>query len=134
MKTILLVEDDKEITFSVGTRLRAMDYEVVSALDAIGAISQARRAQPDVAVIDINLPGGDGFVVAKRLKALMETSMMPLIFMTASKDPGLRKRSEELGAIAFLEKPFDAKHLVRAIEQALYTEVHFEDNHAELVG
>ncbi len=134
MKTVLLVEDDKEITLSIGIRLKAMGYEIVTAYDAIGAISQARRAKADVAVIDINLPGGDGFVVAERLKALAEISTIPLIFMTASKKPGLRERAEELGALAFLEKPFDAKQLVSAIERAIYMEVQFEDNQVELVG
>ena len=134
MKTILLVEDDKEITLSIGIRLRSMGYELVNAPDAIGAISLARRANPDVAVIDINLPGGDGFLVAERLNALVETSMIPLIFMTASKKPGLKERAEQLGAVAFLEKPFDAKQLVSAIEQAMDGNNHFENDKAELMG
>ena len=134
VKTVLLVEDDKETTFALCIRLKSMGYEIVTAPDAVGAISQARRAQADVAVIDISLPGGDGFLVAERLNALVGSPAIPLIFMTASKKPGLRERAEELGAIAFLEKPFDAKQLVSAIDTAIHMEAHFEHNPIEMVG
>jgi len=121
MKTVLLVEDDKKITLAIGIRLKAMGYEVASAADAVGAVAQARKSKPDVVLIDINLPGGDGFMVAERLQNLLQTSSTPLIFITASKQAGLKDRAKELGAVAFLEKPFDATQLADAIEMSLYS-------------
>lgn len=121
MKTVLLIEDDKKITLAVGIRLKAMGYEVATASDAISAVAQARKCNPDVILIDINLPGGDGFIVAERLQTLLQTSATPLIFITASKQPGLKERAKELGAVAFLEKPFDATQLADAIEMSLYS-------------
>ncbi len=121
MKTVLLVEDDKKITLAIGVRLKAMGYKVASAADAVSAIAQARKHEPDVVLLDINLPGGDGFLVAERLQSLMQTSSTPVIFITASKQPGLRKRAMELGAVGFLEKPFDATTLADAIENSLYS-------------
>ena len=120
MKTVLLVEDDKKITLAIGVRLKAMGYKVASAADAVSAIAQARKHEPDVVLLDINLPGGDGFLVAERLQSLMQTSSTPVIFITASKQPGLRNRAMELGAVGFLEKPFDATTLADAIENSLH--------------
>lgn len=120
MKTVLLVEDDRKITLAIGVRLKAMGYEVASAADAVSAVAQARKCKPDVVLLDINLPGGDGFLVAKRLQSLIQTSSTPVIFITASKQPGLRQRAMELGAVGFLEKPFDAATLADAIENSLH--------------
>lgn len=121
MKTVLLIEDDQKITLAMGIRLKAMGYEVASAADAVTAIAQARKCSPDVVLIDINLPGGDGFLVAERLQSLMQTSATPVIFITASKQEGLRERAKQMGAVAFLEKPFDATQLADAIEMSLYS-------------
>tara|TARA_R110002049_G_scaffold21792_18_gene79165 strand:- start:3984 stop:4373 length:390 start_codon:yes stop_codon:yes gene_type:complete len=121
MKTILLIEDDRKITMAIGMRLRSMGYEVATAADAVTAIAQARKANPDVIILDINLPGGDGFIVAERLQSLMQTSATPIIFITASKQENLKIRARELGAVAFLEKPFDATAPAGAIESALVT-------------
>ncbi len=118
MKTVLLVEDDKKITLALGVRLKAMGYSVVSAADAVTAVAQARKHSPDVVLLDINLPGGDGFVVAERLQRLIQTASTPIIFLTASKQPGLRERAEKIGASAFLEKPFGATELADAIEMS----------------
>jgi CheY-like chemotaxis protein len=127
MKSVLLVEDDRKLTMAIAVRLKAMGYEVSTAADAITAVSAARKSAPDVVVIDINLPGGDGFVVAKRLQLLNQTAATPVVFMTASKKPGLEERAKELGAVAFLEKPFDAAQLSNAIESASFSEGPFQD-------
>lgn len=119
MKTVLLVEDDKKISLALGIRLKAMGYGVVCASDAVTAISQARKEPPDVVLLDINMPGGDGFIVAERLQQLVQTSTAPIIFITASKEPGLRERAQAVGAVRFLEKPFGATELADAIETAL---------------
>ena len=121
MKTVLLIEDDQKITLAIGIRLKAMGYDVATAADAVTAVAQARKSNPDVVLIDINLPGGDGFLVAERLQTLLSTSATPIIFITASKQSGLKERAKELGAVAFLEKPFDATQLADAIEMSLYS-------------
>lgn len=119
MKKVLIIEDDKSISLAVGIRLKAMGYTVESAPDAVTAISQARKHQPDVILLDIGLPGGDGFMVAERLQQLNQTAVTPIIFITASKQTGLKERALEMGAVRFLEKPFDATELADAIESAL---------------
>lgn len=113
---VLLVEDDKKLSIAMGMRLKSFGHNYAIASDAITAVSQAVEHQPDLVIIDVNLPGGDGFLVAERLRALPNGQDAQVIFITASKVPGLRQRANEAGASAFLEKPFDSSKLLEAIE------------------
>lgn len=119
MKTVLLVDDDNIVLLSIGVRLKSMGYTVCTAKDAVNAVSAARIMNPDVVVLDVTLPAGDGFVVAERLRNLIVCSATPIIIMTASENPDLRARAMNIGAAAFLKKPFDATTLADAIESAL---------------
>lgn len=119
MKTVLLVEDDSNIALAFGVRLKSMGYAVFTAKDAISALSQVRKCNPDVVLLDISLPGGDGFTVAERIRNMVGSAATPVIFITASKKPGLKERALQLGAVGFLTKPFDATQLADAIEMAL---------------
>jgi CheY-like chemotaxis protein len=119
MKSVLLVDDDSTVLLGTGVRLKAMGYIVYTAKDAINAISAVRKNDPDVIVLDISLPAGDGFLVAERLQNLVGSAATPIIFITASENPALRERAMKLGAVGFLTKPFDATSLADAIEMAL---------------
>jgi CheY-like chemotaxis protein len=119
MKTVLLVDDDNTILLGTGVRLKGMGYSVYTAKDAVSAISAVRKCEPDVVVLDISLPAGDGFLVAERLQNLVGSAATPIIFMTASDSPALRERAMKLGAVGFLKKPFDATSLADTIESAL---------------
>lgn len=116
-QTILLVEDDKKITMALKLRLQAMGYQVDSAPDAVFAMKAAVQSQPEVILLDINLPGGNGFVVADRLRSSSHLGSTPIIFITASKDPQMRQRAASYGESAYLEKPFKASQLVEAIDR-----------------
>lgn len=118
MKTILVVEDDVRVSKAFGIRLRSLGFAVQTAHDAVTAVAAARKYRPDAILLDIFMPGGDGFVVAERLHKLAETARTPIIFATASKEDGLRDRAKQLGAVRFLEKPFSASSLVEAIQAA----------------
>jgi CheY-like chemotaxis protein len=119
MKTVLLVDDDNTVLLGTGVRLKSMGYIIYTAKDAVSAISAVRKCAPDVVVLDISLPAGDGFLVADRLQTLVGSVATPIIFMTASENPALRERAMKLGAVGFLKKPFDATSLADAIESAL---------------
>ena len=119
MKTVLLVDDDNTFLLTIGVRLKSMGYTVCTAKDAVNAISAARKNNPDLVVLDVSLPAGDGFLVAERLQNLIGSSTTPIIFVTASEKAALRERAMKLGAAAFLQKPFDATTLANAIESAL---------------
>src|SRR3984957_20424812 len=68
MKTVLLIDDDNVFLLAIGVRLKAMGYTVYAAKDAVNAISAVRKNNPDVIVLDVSLPAGDGFMVAERLQ------------------------------------------------------------------
>jgi len=119
MKTVLLVDDDNNILLGIGVRLKSMGYIVYTAKDAVNAVSAVRKNEPDVVVLDISLPAGDGFLVADRVQNMVGSAATPIIFITASDNPDLRERAKQLGAVGFLKKPFDATALADAIESAL---------------
>jgi len=119
MKTVLLIDDDNVFLLSIGVRMKAMGYTICTAKDAASAVSVVRKTSPDVIVLDVSLPGGDGFLVAGRLQSLISSAATPIIFITASENPGLRERAMKLGAAAFMTKPFDATTLADAVETAL---------------
>jgi len=119
MKTVLLVDDDATVLLTIGVGLKGMGYTVHTAQDAVAAVSSVVRVKPDVVVLDISLPAGDGFLVFDRLQKLIGSVATPVIFMTASENSGMRERALKWGAVAFLKKPFDATTLADHIESAL---------------
>lgn len=119
MKTVLLIDDDNTILLTIGVRLKAMGYTVHTAKDAASAVSAVRKVNPDVVVLDISLPAGDGFTVAERLQRMVSSAATPIIFITASANPALAEQAARMGAVSFLRKPFDAKQLADAIEMSL---------------
>ena len=121
MKKILIVEDDQDIAKALSIRLKNAGYEVSIAPDALTAVETAVKKAPDLVLLDISLPAGNGFTVAERIQSLIPTAT-PLIFLTASKKPGLREKAKELGASAFFHKPYQADDLLGAIQLALVGE------------
>ena len=120
--TILVVEDDDHISMALKARLQHEGYDVAIAKDAVTAVTVARQSEPKVALLDINMPGGDGFDVAKRIDRIAPGGMVRKVFITASKDPSLRQKAMDCGAVAFVEKPFTADALLAAIREAMQEE------------
>jgi two-component system alkaline phosphatase synthesis response regulator PhoP len=118
MKKILIVEDDQNIAKALSIRLKNAGYEVNVAPDALTGVENAVKKAPDLVLLDIWLPAGNGFTVAERIQSLIPTAT-PLIFLTASKKPGLREKAKELGAAAFFQKPYEWEDLLGAIQLAL---------------
>ncbi len=118
-KKILVVEDDRKIAMALCVQLKAAGYHVVTAADGVTGVMVARKESPDLLLMDISMPAGGGFSVAERVQNLAGTAGTPMIFMTASKEPGLKERAEELGAKCFLEKPYDFDVLLTEIKAAI---------------
>lgn len=116
-RKIMLVEDDKDTIRAMGVRLKSQGYNLVVATDAISAISTARKEKPDLIVLDLGLPGGDGFVVMQRLKSNYDLMLVPIIVVSA-RDPLMNEeRALAAGAEAFLQKPVDNAEFLNAIER-----------------
>ena len=119
MSRILIVEDDVDSRMGLSVRLRASGFDVVLAADAASAISIARQQQPDLVVLDLGLPAGDGFLVMERLRGLAETREIPIIVLTG-RDPTVHEaRARAAGAVAFFQKPADNTVLVATIREYL---------------
>jgi len=120
---ILIVDDEPEIVRSVGLRLKASGYDVVSALDGAQATSMAIKEQPDVIILDIGMPAGDGHLVAQRLRNLNKTCSIPIIFLTARTGEDDSKKAFQQGVERYITKPFDPKVLMAAVDQLMTIEI-----------
>ena len=119
MYKILVVEDDRKIALSLGLRLKKAGYQILHSYDGLMGITIASREAPDLILLDISMPAGDGLSVARRLRELPKTMQLPIVFITARKDPGLRERALALGAADYFEKPYDPRKLLRRIRSIL---------------
>lgn len=94
-------------------------FEVVEARTGAEALDQVDRHAPDIVVLDLNLPGMDGYSVLSELRARPATARIPVIVLTAKGDEDNEVRVFELGADDFLSKPFRAKALSKRLEVML---------------
>jgi two-component system KDP operon response regulator KdpE len=118
-KKILLIDDDKDVVHALNVRLRSKGYQVAVAGDAIAAVSTARKEKPDLIVLDIGLPGGDGFVVMQRLKSLYDLALTPIIVVSARDVAATKDRALKAGATAYFQKPVKTPEFLGAIQKAL---------------
>jgi DNA-binding response OmpR family regulator len=116
---ILIVDDDPDLRRGLNLRLRASQYETAYAADGFSAIAMAQKEQPDLIILDIGLPAGDGFVVLDRLQQSAMLSAIPVIVLTARDPQHTRERSLKAGASAFLQKPADNNELLTVIRSTL---------------
>lgn len=112
--TILLVDDDRILTSLLSGKLQRLGFDVVIAHDAMQAFMQATRCNPDAIVLDLNMPGGSGVEVLRKLKSSAKTSSVPVIVLTASKKSSEQQESMALGASAFVYKA-TAMHRIETI-------------------
>lgn len=118
-KRILIIDDDPILLRVLRALLIANNYEVVVAVDAISGMSAARKEKPDLIILDIGLPGGDGFLLMERFKKLASLVFVPIIVLTGRDPQRDRVPALQAGAEAFLTKPHDNNELLAVIRQAL---------------
>jgi DNA-binding response OmpR family regulator len=118
-KKILIVDDDSDVRLGLHVRLKANHYDVIFAADGMASIAEARKHMPDLIILDLGLPAGDGFSVMGRLKAIDSLSLIPVIVVSARDRNANMDRALKAGAKAFLQKPVDNAELLAVIRQAL---------------
>ena len=118
-KKILIVEDENMQLTVLARRLKTAGFEVIAARDGLSAISTARKEQPDLILLDLGIPAGDGFVVLQRLQMLINTGTIPII-VVSSRDPReVRDAVIKAGALSYFQKPADLNALLQSINSAL---------------
>ena len=122
-KKILIVDDDPHLLLGLSARLKANGYKVMCATDALAAITVARKEAPDLVILDLGLPAGDGFLVLERMRRLADLVATPVIVLSARDPTDNKKRALDAGAVAFFQKPPDSHEFLSAIRQALGEEM-----------
>jgi DNA-binding response OmpR family regulator len=118
-KTILVVDDDLRTLKLVGLVLDQQGYDVVAAQSGEDGLEKARAETPDLIILDILMPGLDGYKVAQRLRADRVTARVPILMLTAKSDLDDRVTGFEVGADDYLTKPFHRDELVSRVESVL---------------
>jgi CheY-like chemotaxis protein len=117
--TVLLVEDEDQLRRVMKDLLQREGYRVAEARDGIQALDEVDRFAPDVIILDLNLPGIDGYSVLAQLRSRPATRDIPIMVLTAKGDEDNEVRVFELGADDFVTKPFRARSLTARIEAVL---------------
>jgi DNA-binding response OmpR family regulator len=118
-KKILIVDDERDIVKGLMIRLQGAGYDVVTAFDGAQGVFMAHKEKPDLIILDIRMPAGDGFSVAQRLKSSIHTFTIPVIFLTGSPEKNAEDKARALGARFYIKKPYDPEELLDAIKRAL---------------
>jgi DNA-binding response OmpR family regulator len=116
---ILIVDDDPNLRRALKIRLRANHYDTVQASDGYSAIAVAQKEQPNLIVLDLGLPAGDGFAVLDRLQKSDTLSNIPVIILTARDPRSSEEKALQAGAVAFFQKPAHNGELLDVIRTAL---------------
>jgi DNA-binding response OmpR family regulator len=118
-KKVLIVEDDPVQVRLLSECLRRANYNVAVACDGVQSVIAVRRERPDLILLDIGLPGGDGYVVLRRLKALVHLSAVPIVAVSGRSAETDGEKMRAAGADDYFQKPVDLERLVGRIRDLL---------------
>jgi two-component system phosphate regulon response regulator PhoB len=116
---ILVADDDPDLREIVKITLQRDGYDVIEAADGEQTIARAIDSAPSLILLDIMMPGPDGFDTCRQLKSDQRTHLVPVIFITGNGDPRARTQGMQEGADDCLDKPFDPRDLSRRVRMAI---------------
>ena len=112
---ILIVDDSGLVRLVVSDELIKLGYETIKATNSDQAIKMCQKKKPDLVLMDVMLPGRDGFETCKLLKQNTDTKFIPVIFMTAKDKPQDYQAGKRAGGVGYLTKPFETEELKEMI-------------------
>jgi len=118
-RTILVIDDEPELVKLLDYNLTKAGYLVLSAKDGENGLNSARKHAPDAIILDVMMPGLDGWEVCKRLRTDPSTSALPILMLTAKAEEGDRVLGLELGADDYVTKPFGVRELLARVKALL---------------
>ena len=119
MTKVLVIDDEAPIRLLCRVNLEAEKMDVLEAANGEEGLELARTEKPDIVLLDVMMPGMDGWQVAERLFESKETSQIPLVFLTARAELRDRARGLELGGVDYITKPFNPVELASVVENLL---------------
>lgn len=119
MARILIADDSRFQVKLISTYLEPKGFTVVSAGDALQTWMKALREKPEAIVLDINMPGGTGIEVLKRLRMSAKTQHIPVVVVSGSSEPNIEDTVKQMGACDFLQKPVDPNQLCEMLSRLL---------------
>jgi len=117
MPKVLIADDSRFQRQMLASFLLPRKFEIIFAVDALQTWMMALRSSPDLILLDINMPGGTGIEVLKRLRVSSKTQQIPVIVVSGEQNPAIESMSRELGAVDFLHKPVDEQNLSRVVDR-----------------
>ncbi|MDI6873699.1 response regulator transcription factor [Candidatus Solincola sp.] len=118
-KKILIVDDDEELVRILSVNFMAEGYDVCAAFDGMSAVMQAHREHPDLVILDVRMPAGNGLNVVEKLRASTKTFNIPVLFLSALPYDELKEKAAQAGVIHYLTKPFDLDVLLGTVRKIL---------------
>jgi DNA-binding response OmpR family regulator len=118
-KTILIIDDDKDLVRMLGMRLQHEGYQIEAAFDAVYGFTQAIDLKPDLVLLDIIMPAGNGVGVLKNLRQSAKTFNIPVIALTGISDKQTKEATEKLGISGYFVKPVDMNELIEKLREVL---------------
>ena len=115
--TILYVEDNPDNRMLVRRILLSEDYSLLEATDAKDALNVLKTAQPDLILMDINMPDMDGYTLTAKIKSMPGFERIPILAVTANVMRGDKEKTLEAGCDGYIQKPLDIEQLTREIER-----------------
>jgi DNA-binding response OmpR family regulator len=119
MTAILIADDDPDIRDLVAFKLEQAGYDVISVDNGLAALTAVRETPPDLAVLDVMMPGMSGIDVCQQLRADASTGTLPIILLTARAQEGDAEVGFGAGADDYVVKPFSPRELVSRVEAVL---------------
>lgn len=116
---ILIADDDEQLLIAMKIRFEQLNADVQTATDGYTALARAQEWNPDLLILDINMPAGDGFSVHERLAAIPGHENTPVIYLTGDRSERLDNLAYQLGAYEVYHKPVDMKFLASSVHKAL---------------
>lgn len=116
---ILLIEDDLDMAEAIRLRLEANDFEIIVAHDGMEGLNKARTENPDLIILDVMLPKLDGFNLCRMLKFDEKHKSILIIILSAKVQKTDIERGKEVGADAYITKPFKAEELLAKIKELI---------------
>ena len=118
---IFIIEDESDLVRALVIRLKAEGFQTACVTDGISALERAREEKPDLILLDICLPGRNGFEVFQQLRQDSATEHIPIVFLTARSTMENRQKARHLGAAGYVIKPFQWANLIKLVHDVLST-------------